>query len=115
MKASADVFGTGGTNLGVLLLAAIAFLLSSSANLTFSWIVLLLTGGRFAAEAAGGLFDTLTWADVVGVLELPCPDWLVVCFGWAALEGVTDLPCPDFFGCCCLFSSKHISSNKFSG
>ena len=115
MKASADVLGTGGTNFEVLLLASIVFLLSSSANRTFSWIVLLLTGGMFTAGAAGGLFETLGWAAAVVVFELPCPNCLAVCFGWAALEGVTDLPCPDFFGCCCLFNSKHISSNKFSG
>ena len=95
VKASADVFGTGGTNLGVLFLAAIVFLLSS-AILTLSWIVLLFTGGRFAAGAAGG-FDIFVWADVVGVLELPCPTCFAGCFGWAAVEGVTGLPCPDFF------------------
>ena len=74
VNASADVFGTDGMNLGVLPLAAITFLRSSSANRTFSCIVLLLTGGRFTAGVVGGFLETLTWADVVGVLELPCPD-----------------------------------------
>ena len=115
VKASADVFGTGGTNFGVLLLAAIVFLLSSSASLTFSCIVLLLTGGRFAAGAAGGLFDVFVWAAVVGVLELPCPTCFPGCFCWAAVEGVAGLPCPVFLGGCCLFNSKHVSANKFSG
>ena len=88
--ASASGLATGGADAVFLLVRClIASCLSFSASRTFSWIVRLLSGGRFFGDFAGSFLTLfhVCGTDLVRAVELVC--WLLVC----RLAGVVGLDC----------------------